>query len=97
MERPEMRTVSGAVPGRVALGTMLFGTGIEEEKAFLLLEAHTIRPRAQIDTARSYASWLPEGEGASEMDHREVAGKERQRLQGESFSGDQGMPYAQRL
>lgn len=40
MKRSEMRTVSGAMPGRVALGTMLFGTGIEEEKAFSLLKAH---------------------------------------------------------
>lgn len=40
MKRSEMRTVSGALPGRVALGTMLFGTGIEEEKAFSLLKAH---------------------------------------------------------
>jgi aryl-alcohol dehydrogenase-like predicted oxidoreductase len=67
MERPEMRTVSGALPGRVALGTMLFGTGIEEEKAFSLLTAHACRPGAQIDTARSYASWLPGGAGKSEM------------------------------
>ena len=66
MKRLEMRTVSGALPGGVALGTMPFGTGIEEEKAFSLLEAHTRRPGAQIDTARSYASWLPGGAGKSE-------------------------------
>ncbi len=66
MKRPVMRTVSGALPGRVALGTMLLGTGIEEERAFSLLEAHACRDGAQIDTARSYASWLPGGAGASE-------------------------------
>jgi hypothetical protein len=51
---------------QVALGTMLLGTEIEENKAFSLLNAHACRPGAQIDTARSYASWLPGGNGKSE-------------------------------
>jgi len=49
MERHEMRTVSGALPGRVALGTMLFGTGIEEENAFSLLKAHACRQAGHPD------------------------------------------------
>ena len=90
MERPEMRTVSGTLPGRVALGTMLFGTGIEEEKAFSLLIAHACRPGAQIDTARSYASWLPGGAGASERTIGKWLEKEGREHREHLFLGTKG-------
>lgn len=72
-----MATKSGLPLHPVALGTLYFGTRISKEDSEGLLTLYTEKGGNQIDTARSYANWIPGGEGASE----ETIGKwlERQR------------------
>ncbi len=51
---------------KIALGTDYFGTTVPEETAFRLMDIFADAGGNCIDTARVYASWLPEGKGASE-------------------------------
>lgn len=53
-------------PSRICLGTCDFGTAILREQAFELLDLFFENGGNFIDSAHIYASWLPEGEGASE-------------------------------
>lgn len=61
-----MITKSGKAICPIALGTMYFGTRISEEQGRELLDTFLAMGGNQIDTARSYASWIPDGMGASE-------------------------------
>lgn len=51
---------------KIALGTDYFGTTVTEKMAFGLLDIFADAGGNCIDTARVYASWLPDGKGASE-------------------------------
>lgn len=53
-------------PSHFCLGTCDFGTAIPCEKAFEILDLFFEKGGNFIDSAHIYASWLPEGEGASE-------------------------------
>ena len=61
-----MTTKSGKPLSRIALGTLYFGTGIGREQSQELADTYLGLGGNQIDTARCYANWLREGEGASE-------------------------------
>lgn len=52
---------------KIVLGTDYFGTTVTEETAFRLMDNFTDAGGNCIDTARVYASWLPDGKGASEI------------------------------
>jgi len=51
---------------RIVLGTDYFGTTVGEDTAFRLMDIYVEEGGNCLDTARVYASWLPNGEGASE-------------------------------
>ncbi len=51
---------------RLALGTMLYGSRIPREDAFVLLDAFAAGGGTVLDTANGYAGWLPDGAGRSE-------------------------------
>lgn len=51
---------------RIPLGTMYFGTKISQKDADILLDAYLSAGGNQIDTARSYASWIDGRNGSSE-------------------------------
>jgi aryl-alcohol dehydrogenase-like predicted oxidoreductase len=51
---------------KIVLGTDYFGTTVPEKTAFKLLDIFADTGGNCIDTARMYASWLPDGNGASE-------------------------------
>lgn len=61
------KTRSGKALSGIALGTMYFGSRISEKKGEELLDTFLAMGGNQIDTARSYAGWIPGGEGASEQ------------------------------
>jgi aryl-alcohol dehydrogenase-like predicted oxidoreductase len=53
-------------PGDIALGTMYFGTRIDEARAFELLDRFVLRGGRWLDTANNYAFWLdPSGVGGA--------------------------------
>ena len=51
---------------KLVLGTNYFGTTISEEESFRLMDYYFSHGGNILDTARSYANWLPGGESASE-------------------------------
>lgn len=53
-------------PTRIALGTLYFGSKISQYDSEKILDTYFEIGGNQIDTARSYANWLPNGESASE-------------------------------
>ncbi len=53
-------------PSRVCLGTAPFGTGIERDAAFAVMDAFFEGGGNFIDTAHVYGAWAPDGAGASE-------------------------------
>ncbi len=50
----------------IVLGTDDFGSAVEAERAFAVMDRYYEAGGNIFDTARVYASWLPNGEGASE-------------------------------
>ncbi|MDX2112099.1 MAG: aldo/keto reductase [Verrucomicrobiota bacterium] len=50
----------------IALGTAGYGTGIQPDAAFQLLDSYVEMGGNHLDTAYDYASWIPGGAGASE-------------------------------
>lgn len=67
MRSAVLHTSSGAINlSKVILGSCYFGTDISREESFRLLDMYYQLGGRTIDTARSYASWLPGGEQASE-------------------------------
>jgi len=50
----------------IVLGTNYFGTTISNELSFQMMDTYLEKGGNVLDTARIYASWLPNGEGASE-------------------------------
>ena len=50
----------------LVMGTTYFGTTIDKDTAFALLDRYRSLGGNTIDTARSYANWLPGGESAAE-------------------------------
>lgn len=52
---------------KIVLGTDYFGTTVGEKDAFRLMDIYADAGGNCLDTARMYACWLPNGEGASEM------------------------------
>jgi aryl-alcohol dehydrogenase-like predicted oxidoreductase len=53
-------------PSALALGTATYGSAIPEGTAFRMMDAYAEAGGNVFDTANVYASWLPDGEGASE-------------------------------
>jgi len=51
---------------KLALGTDYFGTTVSKNMSFRLMDMYTDAGGNCLDTARVYASWLPNGNGASE-------------------------------
>jgi aryl-alcohol dehydrogenase-like predicted oxidoreductase len=64
----EQRTLSDGGPGlgvsALCLGTMRFGSAVDEQRAFALLDRFTEAGGTFIDTANTYAFWVPGGTGA---------------------------------
>lgn len=56
----------GSPVSRIVLGTMYFGTRIDENRAHNLIEQYLKLGGNQLDTARAYANWLTGEDGASE-------------------------------
>ena len=54
---------SGATVSALCLGTMFFGTTVEEETAFAVLDRYYDAGGRFFDTANNYAVWIDEGEG----------------------------------
>lgn len=50
----------------LALGTAGFGTGVSADDSFRLLDTYVAAGGNHLDTAHDYASWVPNGIGASE-------------------------------
>jgi aryl-alcohol dehydrogenase-like predicted oxidoreductase len=53
-------------PSALALGTATYGSAIPEDTAFRMMDAFAEAGGNVFDTANVYASWLPDGKGASE-------------------------------
>lgn len=51
---------------KLMLGSIYFGTEISDSESFFMMDSFLNAGGTMIDTARCYANWLPEGEGASE-------------------------------
>lgn len=67
MKYLNMKLLEGSLNiSKIALGTDYFGTTVPEETAFRLLDTFADAGGNCVDTARAYASWLPDGKGASE-------------------------------
>lgn len=67
MRSADLNTSSGtAALSKVIFGSCYFGTNISREESFRLMDLYYKLGGRTIDTARSYASWLPNGEQASE-------------------------------
>lgn len=64
----EQRTLSGNGAGlgvsALCLGTMYFGTTVGEQRAFAVLDRFTDAGGTFVDTANTYAFWVPGGTGA---------------------------------
>jgi aryl-alcohol dehydrogenase-like predicted oxidoreductase len=54
---------SGATVSALCLGTMFFGTTVDEETAFTVLDRYYDAGGRFFDTANNYAAWVDEGEG----------------------------------
>ena len=54
---------SGATVSALCLGTMFFGTTVDEETAFAVLDRYYDAGGRFFDTANNYAVWIDEGEG----------------------------------
>jgi len=63
---------SGLAVSALCLGTLNFGTTVEEDRAFALLDRFTEAGGTFIDTANTYAFWMPGGTGA---ESEEVLGR----------------------
>ncbi len=60
-------SLPGSVPvSNIVLGTMYFGSRISQTQSERLLDTFVSMGGNQIDTARCYADWIPDGAGASE-------------------------------
>jgi aryl-alcohol dehydrogenase-like predicted oxidoreductase len=51
---------------KLMLGSIYFGTTIPDQESFYMMDTFLDAGGTMIDTARCYANWLPNGEGASE-------------------------------
>src|SRR4051795_2371577 len=54
---------SGATVSALCLGTMFFGTTVDERTAFAVLDRYYDAGGRFFDTANNYAVWVDEGEG----------------------------------
>lgn len=84
-----LKTVSGDRAGRIALGTLYFGTKISRKQAEYLLESYYEMGGNQLDTAASYANWIHGGDRASEKSIGKWL-KQRPRLREKIFLGTKG-------
>mgnify|MGYP000845761391 FL=1 len=66
MNKLSLKCADGTLVSPIALGTLYFGSRISQENCDALLDTFFALGGRQIDTARSYADWLPGGESASE-------------------------------
>jgi aryl-alcohol dehydrogenase-like predicted oxidoreductase len=67
MQRLELRGIDGPIAvSRLVLGTDYFGSGVDREIAFQILDEYVAAGGNMLDTARFYADWVPGGHGASE-------------------------------
>ena len=66
MNKLSLKCADGTLVSPIALGTLYFGSRISQENVDALLDTFFALGGRQIDTARSYADWLPGGESASE-------------------------------
>lgn len=57
------KLAGGLEVSRLCLGTMFFGTKVEEEQSFRLLDAYVGSGGRWLDTANNYAAWVPGGTG----------------------------------
>lgn len=58
---------AGDIPvSALVLGTDYFGTNVTADEAFALMDGYFAGGGRTLDTARMYANWLPDGDGASE-------------------------------
>ena len=82
-----MTCVNGNPVSQIALGTLYFGSKIQQESCNTLLDTFFAMGGNQIDTARSYADWLPDGESASEKAiGKWLSGRKREQI----FLGTKG-------
>ena len=58
--------INGKSVSKLGMGAARFGTLVNEETAFLLLDTFTKRGGTLIDTARNYYEWVDNGRGKSE-------------------------------
>lgn len=81
------RCADGSPVSTIALGTMYFGSKISTETAAGLLDCYTDLGGNQVDTARSYASWLDGRNGTSE---RAIGSWLKNRRRASLFVGSKG-------
>lgn len=68
MRQRELSGGSGTLIGRLCLGAMSFGTTVDEETSFAILDRFVAAGGTTIDTANCYSFWVPGGRGGeSEM------------------------------
>nr|MDT0657612.1 aldo/keto reductase [Micromonospora sp. DSM 115978] len=63
MRQRELSGGSGTLVSRLCLGAMAFGTTVDEETSFAILDRFVAAGGTTIDTANCYAFWLPGGQG----------------------------------
>lgn len=51
---------------KLVLGTDYFGSGVDKDLAFQIIDTYVAAGGNMLDTARFYADWVPGGQGASE-------------------------------
>jgi aryl-alcohol dehydrogenase-like predicted oxidoreductase len=67
MQQLQLRGIASTLAvSRLVLGTDYFGSGVDREVAFQILDAYVAAGGNMLDTARCYADWVPGGHGASE-------------------------------
>ncbi len=67
MQHRQLRGIDGPLSvSRLVLGTDYFGSGVDQDLAFQILDAYVAAGGNMLDTARCYADWVPGGAGASE-------------------------------
>ena len=87
MNKLSLKCADGTLVSPIALGTLYFGSRISQENVDALLDTFFALGGRQIDTARSYADWLPGGESASERAiGRWLSGRNREQV----FVGTKG-------
>lgn len=67
MKYLQLRGIDGPLSvSSLVLGTDYFGSGVNRDIAFQILDAYVAAGGNMLDTARFYAEWVPGGSGASE-------------------------------